>query len=59
MRSTLILLFICISAINVSAQNAHAKVGKLDSNKPLLTAQAACGECKLGLKVRAATSQFG
>ena len=50
MKTTLLILFICISAINVSAQNLNTKFGKLDNNKPLITAQAACGECKLGLK---------
>ncbi|MEO7292857.1 MAG: DUF6370 family protein [Ginsengibacter sp.] len=50
MRLTLLILFICISAITVSAQNANTKVGKLDNSKPLILTHAACGECKLGLK---------
>ena len=50
MRSALLILFICFSAIKVSAQNANTKVGKFNNNKPLLIAQAACGQCKLGLK---------
>ena len=49
MRSTFLILFIWISA-TVSAQNKNAKVGKLDNNKPLLFTEAACGECKFGLK---------
>ena len=50
MRSTLLILFLCITTATVSAQNKNAKVGKLDNNKPLLVTEAACGECKLGLK---------
>ena len=50
MRASLLILFFCLTAAIVSAQNKSLVVGKLDNNKPLLTAEAACGECKLGLK---------
>ena len=50
MRATFLILFFCITAFAVSAQNKNTKAGTFDKNKPLLTAEATCGECKLGLK---------
>lgn len=50
MRSVLIILFFCFTGASVSAQTVNSKVGKLDKSKPLVLAEAACGECRLGLK---------
>jgi hypothetical protein len=45
MKLFLILSF-CFAAFTVSAQT----VGKIDSTKKVLTVDASCGKCKLGLK---------
>ena len=50
MRLGVLILFIWITSTTVSAQDKNNKVGKFDNNKPLLFIEAACGECKLGLK---------
>ena len=50
MRSNLLIVFFCITAATATAQTKNTKVGKFNSSKPLIMAEAACGECKLGLK---------
>lgn len=50
MKSLLIISIFCLFATTLLAQNKSLKAGIFDKNKKIILADAACGECKLGLK---------
>src|SRR5689334_16644276 len=49
MKAVLVILF-CCSLFNLSAQTENKLLAQPDKNKKILLVDAACGECKLGLK---------
>jgi hypothetical protein len=49
MKAVLVILF-CFSFFNLRAQTENKLLAQPDKNKKILLVDAACGECKLGLK---------
>lgn len=50
MKSVLLVTFFFLTASALVAQNKNLQAGTFEKNKKLISAEAACGECKLGLK---------